>query len=200
MSNESLKVSQGFLPFLEVAGRLDPKTLGHVFEYYISGEIKEPELYIDWFDEIRHAGENDVVKIRINSTGGDLFTGIQFMRVLSETDATVRVSVEGACMSAATLIFLCADQFEISEHSSFMFHNYSGGTYGKGGEQFDQLVHERRWSEKLLKEVYEGFLTPQEIRSLLDNKDLWMDIDEVILRMEERNKVLAASEAADLPE
>jgi hypothetical protein len=41
-------------------------------------------------------------------------------------------------MSAATMIFLCADTYEVSEHSMFMFHNYSSATFGKGGEMFDK--------------------------------------------------------------
>lgn len=172
------------------------KTISHVHEFYLSGEIESSENYIEWFDTIRHASEMDAVKIYINSPGGDLFTAIQFMRVLAETDATVIASVEGACMSAATMIFLCAEQFEVTPHSMFMFHNYSGGTFGKGGEMIDQLQHERTWSAKLLREVYEGFLTEDEITSMLDNRDLWMDGTDVVKRLSSRNEVMAAKHAA----
>ena len=110
------------------------------------------------------------------------------MRVLNETEATVVVSVEGACMSAATVIFLCGDVFEVSAHSMFMFHNYSGGTFGKGGEMLDQLQHERTWSEKMLREVYSDFLTVKEIDAMLNNKDLWMDGDEIIKRLKSKQK------------
>lgn len=163
-----------------------PKTVAQIHEFYISGEITSPETYVDVFDTIRHARENDTVKIYINSFGGDLFSAIQFMRVISDSEAYVVCSVEGACMSAATMIFLAADAVEITPHSSFMVHNYSSGAFGKGGEMYHQIQHERKWSERLLKEVYEDFLTEEEIRHVLENKDLWMDVDEVVLRMEER--------------
>jgi|TARA_B110000977_G_scaffold198721_1_gene284222 ATP-dependent protease ClpP protease subunit len=166
------------------------RPIGHVHEFYLSGEIESSENYVEWFDTIRHAGESDVVKIYINSPGGDLFTAIQFMRVLSETEATVVASVEGACMSAATMIFLCAEQFEVTPHSMFMFHNYSGGTFGKGGEMIDQLQHERKWSEGLLREVYEDFLSESEITSILDNRDIWLDGKEILARL--TNKVTSA--------
>ena len=172
--------------------RFTNKPIGHVHEFYLSGEIESAEEYIEWFDTIRHAGETDIVKIYINSPGGDLFTAIQFMRVLAETNATVVASVEGACMSAATMIFLCAENFEVTPHSMFMFHNYSGGTFGKGGEMIDQLQHERTWSAKLLREVYAGFLTEDEITSMLDNRDLWMDGSEVVKRLENRAKLAQA--------
>jgi ATP-dependent protease ClpP protease subunit len=151
------------------------KPISNLYEFYLTGEIESPENYVDWFDTIRHASEHDIVKIYINSYGGDLFTAIQFLRVMTESSAVKIVSVEGACMSAATMIFLAADQFEVTPHSVFMFHNYSGGTIGKGGEMIDQLLHERKWSEKLLEDIYDGFLSKDEIKAMLDNKDLWMD-------------------------
>lgn len=160
----------------------------NLHEFYLSGTIDPADEYVEWFDIIRNSGQNDIIKIYINSYGGDLFTAIQFMRVLKETEAAVVVSVEGACMSAATMIFLCADQIEVSEHSMFMFHNYSGGAIGKGGEMIDQLLHERSWSEKMLRDVYEDFLTEKEIQSMLDNKDLWMDGDEVVKRLQKKIK------------
>lgn len=168
--------------------RFFSKSVVNVHEFYLSGEIDSPDEYIQWFDTIRHAGENDAIKFYINSYGGDVFTAIQFMRVLQETPATVIMSVEGACMSAATMIFLCAESFEVSEHSMFMFHNYSGGTVGKGGEMLDQLQHERKWSERMLREIYEDFLTPDEITAILNNKDIWMDGHEVIVRLKKKQK------------
>jgi len=169
------------------------RPLGNLHEFYLTGDIKEAEHYTEWFDHIRRAQQTDIVKVYINSFGGDLFTAIQFMRVMGESQATVICSVEGACMSAATMIFLCADAFEISEHSMFMFHNYSGGAFGKGGEMIDQLNHEREWSEKLLTGVYEDFLTKKEIDSILDNKDIWMDGDEVVNRLEKKAKKVKRS-------
>lgn len=163
------------------------KALVNMHSYYVY-DIEEPSNYAEWIEKIRMAGENDIIKFHINSYGGDLFTAIQLLRAMNESSATIIASCEGACMSAATLIFLAADQFEVSPHSMFMFHNYSGGAFGKGGEMMDQLVHERLWSEKLLQEVYSDFLTVKEIQSLLDNKDIWMDGDEVVDRLEKKMK------------
>jgi ATP-dependent protease ClpP protease subunit len=180
-------------PKVHQNGYFPTKALANVYEFYLTGQIESAETYVEWFDAIRHATEHDVVKIYINSIGGDLFTAIQFMRVLSDTAATVICSVEGACMSAATMIFMCADSFEVTPHSIFMFHNYSGGTIGKGGEMIDQLVHERKWSERLMNEIYQDFLTHDEIQSMLNNKDLWMDGEEVVRRMHLRIASIQAS-------
>lgn len=176
--------------------RIFNKQVVNVHEFYLSGEIEESEEYIQWFDTIRHAGESDVIKFYINSPGGHVFTAIQFMRALQDTSATVVMSVEGICASAATMIMLCGDSFEVSPHSMFMFHNYSGGAFGKGGEMLDQLKHERVWSERLMRDVYADFLTEAEITSMLENKDLWMDGEEILRRL---NLKKAAIEAENPP-
>lgn len=177
-----------FKPPVNQNQRVITKQAVNIHEFYLSGEVESSEEYIEWFDTIRSASQNDVIKIYINSPGGDLFTAIQFLRVLQDTEGQIIISVEGACMSAATLIFMCGHQYEISPHSMFMFHNYSSGVVGKGGEMYDRLQHERSWSEKLFQDVYADFLTDREIKQILENKDLWMDGDEVIKRLKKKIK------------
>lgn len=164
------------------------RPLAKVHKFYLSGEIKAPSEYVGVFETIRNASENDVVVLHINSYGGDLFTAIQFMRTMAETKANIVASVEGACMSAATVVFLSAKSWEISKHSMFMFHNYSSGSFGKGGEMYDNIVHEREWSHKLWKDVYSGFLSDNEIQSILQNKDIWMSGEEVTKRLNNKFK------------
>ena len=169
-----------------------------VVNLYLCGEIKPAEEYVEWFQLFRAASENDVIFIRINSEGGDLFSAMQMVRAIKECNGTVICSVEGICMSAATLIFLSGDRYELSDHTMFMFHNYSSGTIGKGGEMYDQITHFRSWSEKLFTSFYKDFLTPEEIKSMLDNKDIWLDAEEVAIRL--KNKVEAANAEAEVEE
>lgn len=166
--------------------------LAQTHKFYVCGEIGDAVDYVEWFEIIRNAGENDVVYLYINSPGGKLWTAIQMMRAMAECKGTLVASVEGMCMSAATLIFLAAKHYEISNHSMFMFHNYSNIAVGKGGEIHDQVLHEREWSQRMFTDQYKDFLTDQEIKSVLDNKDIWLTGDEVVqrlqTRMEKRNK------------
>lgn len=181
----------------------EPKIIAQIYEFYICGEIEEPECYIDMYDSIRHARHTDVVKIYLNSSGGNLYSAIQFLRVLAESEAEVIVSIEGAAMSAATLIFLAADSVEITPNSSIMIHNYSSGTIGKGNEMHSQIQHERKWSETLFNQVYEDFLSKEEICAVLDGKDIWMDSEEVMVRLQRRGEIrkeLAELEEATKPE
>ena len=99
-------------------------------------------------------------------------------------------------MSAATLIFLACDTFEVSAHSSFMIHNYSGGAFGKGGEMMDQLTFETKWAGDLFKDVYKDFLNPMEIVSILKGQDVWLSADDVVQRLNARQELRKASEEA----
>lgn len=167
--------------------------------FYLCGEIKPAEEYVEWFQILRAASENDVIYIRINSEGGDLFSAMQLVRAIQESNATIVCSVEGICMSAATLIFLSGDRYELSDHTMFMFHNYSSGTIGKGGEMYDQITHFRSWSEKLFTSFYKDFLTAEEIKSMLDNKDIWLDAEEVAKRLEQRVAAQSKEEEPEQP-
>ena len=177
------------------------KPVARVHEFYLSGPIEDADNYIEWFDTIRNASSSDAIRIYINSPGGDLYTTLQFLRVMADTEAHVTTSVEGACMSAATMIFLHGHSQEVTPHSLFMFHDYSSGTFGKGGEQYDQIQFERAWSKKFMTEVYADFLSESEIESMMHNKDIWMDSDEVVKRLtklqELRQKELQKAEEQD---
>lgn len=163
-----------------------PMTTFH--EFYLTGRIEEADQYIAVFDMIRHATSEDVVKIYVNSPGGDLFTALQFGRAMGDSDATIIVSVEGQCCSAATIIALAADMVELSNHCVWMCHNYSSGMIGKGHELHSQAEFERDWSIKLMKDIYDGFLSESEIQRMLNGADLWMGADDVMERLNKRQK------------
>jgi len=161
---------------------------GSVMDFYLLSSIGEASEYIDWFQKIKSARQTDLINIHINCPGGNLFTTVQFLQVLEECKAHLTMNVSGACMSAATLIFLQGDDFVINEHSAFLFHNYSGGMIGKGGEMYSNVMHDRKWSEKLFRSQYEDFLTADEISNLVDDKDIWMDANTVVERLQARGK------------
>lgn len=163
------------------------KPMATFHEFYLTGRIEEADQYIAVFDMIRHATSEDVVKIYVNSPGGDLFTALQFGRAMGDSDATIIVSVEGQCCSAATIIALAADMVELSNHCVWMCHNYSSGMIGKGHELHSQAEFERDWSIKLMKDIYDGFLSESEIQRMLNGADLWMGTDDVMKRLEQRH-------------
>ena len=55
------------------------RPVARVFDFYLSGEIKEARDYQDWTQIMRTATENDAIVIHINSPGGEMFSAIQLM-------------------------------------------------------------------------------------------------------------------------
>ena len=110
------------------------RAIARTYDLYLHDTIEGPDKYINWNQLFRSAGPNDVIYVHINSYGGQINTAIQMMRAMRETEATIVTSIEGACLSAATMIFLCGDLCEVSDHSQFMVHTYSGGSFGKGSD------------------------------------------------------------------
>ena len=164
------------------------RTVGRIFDLYLHDEISEPDNYLDWFNLLRTCTQNDTVYIHINSYGGYVATAIQLMKAIKESEAIVITSVEGMCLSAATMIFLCADICEVTDHSQFMIHTYSGSVFGKGSEMLAQVMHDGEWVRGLSEEVYQDFLTQPEIDQMLDGKDFWCGSEEVIKRLQNRVK------------
>ena len=81
----------------------------------------------------------------------------------------------------------------------FMFHNYSSIVVGKGGEMYDNILHERKWSDRIMRKVYDGFLTEEEIKAILNNKDIWMDGEEVLKRLKAKQLKKMEKPAAKKP-
>ena len=166
--------------------------------FYLSGAIENASNYAEWFEIIRSAGPDDVICMNINSMGGSYHTALQFRRVMMESMATISCSIEGECHSAASIIYLSGDQFSVSEGSSMLIHDYSSIVGGKGSEMIRQIQHEKISIDTFLKDVYDKFLTDQEIQNVVSGQDMWLDDDLIIERtqnmVEERDKMNVSPE------
>lgn len=65
----------------------------------------------------------DVIHVRINSPGGDVFDGRAIATALQETKARVIAYVDGMAASSASWIALAADEVVMAEGAFFMIHN-----------------------------------------------------------------------------
>lgn len=163
-----------------------------IHHFYITGEIKEPDYYMDMINVLKTADQHDTIFLYLNTPGGYLHTTIQIIAAMKQSSANVVTCLEGEVCSAGTLIFLAGDRHIVNPHSSFMIHSYSHVIGGKGPEVSSRVKHSEILYEKISKSFYSGFLTDQEIAGMLDGKDIWMDSDEVIRRLgvtEEENKI-----------
>lgn len=158
---------------------------------YLSEGIDEPEKYVEMIHRIKSANPGEVIYIYLNTPGGRLDTAIQIINAMRVSQAKIVTVVEAEAHSAGTMIFLCGDEFIVHDNCSMMFHNFSGGTYGKGNEMKLQIDATTRWFNKLAKDIYYPFLSHQEIDNMIDGKDIWMESEEIRKRLKKMVKILA---------
>ena len=165
--------------------------LFNIIDYFLSDTIEEKSDYYDFLRAVNAASQYDEIHIHINNYGGDLDAAIQIYYSLVKSKARVIVSVEGACMSAATVIMLSADEIEFCPWSSIMIHAYSDGVIGKYQEIQSSSDFRKEWFIKFMNDIYGEFLTKKEISQIMGGKDLWMSSDDAIVRF---NKIFKKRE------
>ena len=165
---------------------------GKTFHLYL-GDIDEPSEYHSWCQLLRSTTPADDVFIHINSNGGRLDTTTQLIQAIHECQGRISASIEGNCCSAATMIFLTCDQYQLSPYTYFMIHNFSGGMIGKGNEMQSRAEFEKRWFDNMAYSLYKNFLSDVEISEMLRGVDFYMDAKEVHARMTKRNKLARRS-------
>lgn len=79
---------------------------------------------------INEAKDANVLNIRINSPGGDVFEGRAIMEAIKRFDGKTIAHVDALAASAATSIALAADEVVMADGALFMIHNASGLVWG----------------------------------------------------------------------
>jgi ATP-dependent protease ClpP protease subunit len=164
--------------------------------FYIVEPIGDPIDYAEMCHVIRNAGEMDRIRLHLNTTGGNVATGIQIINAIRESAATVTTVLDGEAYSMGAILFLSGDQQAVGDHGQLMFHDYSSGLMGKGNEQRAAVLSAAKWFGKLMVNICSPFLSDAEIEDVLNGRDLWIDSDEVIERLTAIQKQRAADEKA----
>lgn len=151
--------------------------------FYLTSDIGEADEFIGLFNWLQKATEDDTMYLHINSTGGDLYTCLQIINAIRTSEATVVGMAEGACMSAASFIFLACDEQHIMPYAEFMFHDASMTSQGKAGERFEELGSFRKLYDLMIEDMYSRVLTEQEIERLKDGKDYYFLAEDMMKRL-----------------
>lgn len=164
----------------------------NLYHFYIIEEIQEPDAYLDLINTLKTAEEHDTIFIYLNTPGGSLQTTVQILSAMRQSIATIVTCLEGEVCSAGTLIFLAGTKHVINANCTFMIHNYSQWIGGKGNEVALRVKYSEQYFKKLAMDLYNGFLSEEEIQAVIDGKDYWMDSEEVMKRIKNRNSIVDA--------
>ena len=120
------------------------------------------------------------IDVRINSNGGDVFSGIAIYNTLKHSDADIHLYVDGVAASMASVIALCGKPVEMSKYARLMLHSVSGGCYGNKVEMA-KCIEEIESLEDSLSDIYAGRmgLTKEEVKArYFDGADHWLTAEE----------------------
>jgi ATP-dependent protease ClpP protease subunit len=159
-------------------------------------EHKKYTLYIEQFGhnknqlhrimhELRQADENDILELRIDSPGGYVTEGIMIYNTMREIfNGRTITYLDSAGYSMGAIIFSLGDERVAYDDSSLMYHNYSTGYMGKGGEIKSYIDFEdKHFTEFFInKVVNKGFMTEEEYNRMKDGHDFWLDSMELARR------------------
>jgi len=168
----------------------------------LSRSIGEADEFEDEFQVLACAGPNDVVKIIINSDGGIVATALLLCKAIRECEAHTIAFIGMFCSSAATLVALSCEEWEIDTESSFMIHTSTYGSYGKAQEVAAHTRHMDKMIPRLMFNAYTGFLSQDEIQGIVDGKDMWIegqDLADRLTAFAEYRQALTESIEVDTP-
>lgn len=155
-------------------------------EYKI--RLTRPITEIDDFEEeimaLEEAGPGDLVIMQLSSPGGSLETCDFLCRRMKECEAPIVIEIGLTCASAASAMCLQADEWVIHDSSTLMIHacSYSPG-WGKEVDVFSAATYTNRINKEWLERTYKGFLSDDELKSVLDGKDLYFYADDLRERL-----------------
>jgi ATP-dependent protease ClpP protease subunit len=172
----------------------------YTYNIFIQESLQSPEDFIDAIAALGMAGENDKVVLHLNCEGGSLDAVDTLLMAMNTCEGTIHVVGTGIIASAATLILLGADSFELSPYCNLLFHSASFGMGAKSVDVLDYSKFMHDQTEKLMTDFYKGVLTDDEIKDIIYNKkELWMTAKEFSERYAKHMEELKA-EALQKPQ
>ena len=122
------------------------------------------------------------IDVRINSYGGDVYTGIAIFNALRNSSADITIYIDGVAASMASVIALCGKRVEMSRYARLMLHGVQGGCYGNKKE-IEECLKDIEVLENTLCGMYAEKLskTPEEIKNeYFDGTDHWLTAEEAL--------------------
>ena len=152
----------------------------HVVDYsiYLSENVESNFEYVKLLETLRRVTKDDSVTLYLANYGGYCSTGFQIANAIKECKSGVDIIVDAPCFSMAAILAVSGKSLKMNPGTFLMFHNYSGGDYGKGKERLDATVHYYEHFQKAIKNVCYPFLTKDELDAIKHDKDVYISWDE----------------------
>lgn len=139
----------------------------------------EPGLYIapeSFLEDLAAVKDKSAITIKINSCGGDLYTGIAIHNAIKGLSGTKTVIIDGIAASAASVIACAGDDVQVYPGSMIMIHGVSGLLMDYYNlTDLKKLQKDFDASERAIAEIYHAKtgIAVDQLRSMM-TRETWM--------------------------
>lgn len=171
----------------------------NVIRIFLQKEIDSIEHHMDQIEAIRDAQEGDLVEVYcISNRGGYIDTIVPLCNALATTPAHTVCYIEGHNSSAGTFPAMIAQEVHVGAYASFMLHcAQGGGDYGTLVNNAESARFFEKQYSQLLEDIYYGFISPEEAKTLHDGRELYLDAEAIRERLQRRAELLEAEAMED---
>lgn len=171
----------------------------NVIRIFLQKEIDSIEHHMDQIEAIRDAQEGDLVEVYcISNRGGYIDTIVPLCNALATTPAHTVCYVEGHNSSAGTFPAMIAQEVHVGTYASFMLHcAQGGGDYGTLVNNAESARFFEKQYSQLLEDIYYGFISHEEAKTLHDGRELYFDAEAIRERLQRRMELLESEAMED---
>ena len=145
------------------------------YDIFIDESIDSPAYYRSVIGALNKASETDTVSFFINSGGGIVSTASSIIHAMDRCKAKITAHLVGDCCSAATMIALHADEWEVSDNVTFMVHTCSFGLGNSAEKIKDHHDFIQQSNRDTMFREYSGLMSVEEIEKCLEGKEYWFN-------------------------
>jgi len=84
--------------------------------------------------DLKALGKVDVLNVRMNSFGGEVFEGYAIYNQLQRFNARVEIDIDGAACSIASIIACAGDTVRMARNAMYMIHDPAGAAFGNAAD------------------------------------------------------------------
>ena len=153
------------------------------YRLFIDDMIQEGSEIHSILNVLHDATDLDSLELRINSGGGNVKHGQQFINVVQDKFKGRTVTIlESEANSMASLVFMAGDRRVIYPHSLLMIHEISMYMGGKSSESTKRLAITIESMKAYLLTIFKGTLQPFEVDEIFEGKDFWFNAETMCYR------------------
>lgn len=163
----------------------EQKAVSTAYRIWLDEQIKEPQYYRRALEVLETAGEDDYVFIHVDTTGGHVGTAVKLINAIRNSSATVMGVLEHRAYSAGSMILLACPRIMVKPYATLMAHSVSVGAGGDLQKLMDYGNFLKKETDRLIEDVYTGFLSPSEIEAVkLGSSEIWLTDSEILDRLD----------------